>query len=100
MHSVFPSCTVWSCTFFASFLPDAMSILTDGVHHGGRGYGLMVSRDVLTCCGKLLVMCSNVEMWTALLEVMALLIVWLIGCFSGAVCIRMKDCNILLRSRR
>ena len=50
--------------------------------------------------GKLLVRYSKVEMCLPLLEFVALLMVWWIGCFSCAVCIRVIDYRSFLRSHR
>src|SRR5579859_7246089 len=99
MRSVDSSCCVASCFALAVFLLPSTSIVKDGVHHGGKGCGLIVL-IVVAYCGKDLARFSSGVMWVLLCDVLALRIAALMGCVSGAVCILVHDCNILFLRQR
>src|SRR5579859_1906210 len=94
MRSVDSSCCMASCLALAVFLLPSTSIVKGGVHHGGKGCGLIVS-IVAAYCGKDLARFSSGVMWVLLCDVFVLRIAPLMGCVSGAVRILVHDCSTL-----
>jgi len=83
MQRVSCSCWIALCLAFAAFLSPSTSIVKGGVHHGGKGCGLIVSVAIVQCSGKALTRYSSGVVWFLLLDVFALHMAALIGCVSG-----------------
>jgi len=75
------SCCVASCLALAVFSLPSILIVKGGIHHGGKGYGLIVL-IVMACCGKDLARFLSDVTWLLLCDVLALRIAALIQvCF-------------------
>src|SRR5579859_1521813 len=99
MQSVLCSWVVVSCLALAAFLSPFTSLEKAGVHHGGKGCGLIVS-IVDAYCGKDLARFSRGVVWLLLRDAIALRMAALMGCVSGAVRILVHDCSTLFLRRR